>query len=113
MGGLGSIPGLGRSPGEGNGYPLQYSGLENSMDCIVDGVTKSQTQMSNFHLTYMKAVINCNFYCFLWRKGVTEDKIAEKAPMKVLLQPCSWKPCSLQERLGKEASGFLVPLEFN
>ena len=32
---LGSIPGLGRSPGEGNGYPLQYSGLENSMDCIV------------------------------------------------------------------------------
>ena len=37
------IPGLGRSPGEGKGYPLQYSGLENSMDCIVHGVTKSQT----------------------------------------------------------------------
>ena len=36
-GGLSSIPGLGRSPGEGNGYPLQYSGLENSMDCIVHG----------------------------------------------------------------------------
>ena len=35
---------LGRSPGEGNGYPLQYSALENSMDCIVHGVTKSQTQ---------------------------------------------------------------------
>ena len=34
---LGSIPGLGRSPGEGKGYPLQYSGLENSMDCIVHG----------------------------------------------------------------------------
>ena len=34
-----SIPGLGRSPGEGKGYPLQYSGLENSMDCIVHGVT--------------------------------------------------------------------------
>ena len=33
MGDLGSIPGLGRSPGEGKGYPLQYSGLENSMDC--------------------------------------------------------------------------------
>ena len=42
-GDLGSIPGLGRSPGEGKGYPLQYSGLENSMDCIVHGVTKSQT----------------------------------------------------------------------
>ena len=35
VGDLGSIPGLGRSPGEGKGYPLQYSGLENSMDCIV------------------------------------------------------------------------------
>ena len=39
----GSIPGSGRSPGEGNSYPLQYSGLENSMDCIVHGVTKSWT----------------------------------------------------------------------
>ena len=45
----GSIPGLGRSPGEGNSYPLQYSGLENSVDCIVHGVPKSQTQLSNFH----------------------------------------------------------------
>ena len=42
-GDLGSIPGLGRSPGEGKGYPPQYSGLENSMDSIVHGVTKSQT----------------------------------------------------------------------
>ena len=42
-GDLGLIPGLGRSPGEGNGYPLQYSGLENSMDCIVHGVAKSRT----------------------------------------------------------------------
>ena len=42
-GDLGSIPGLGRFPGEGKGYPLLYSGLENSMDCIVYGVAKSQT----------------------------------------------------------------------
>ena len=42
-GDLGLIPGLGRSPAEGNGYPLQYSGLENSMDFIVRGVAKSQT----------------------------------------------------------------------
>ena len=42
-GDLGLIPGLGRSPGEGKGYPLQYSGLENSKDCIVHGVAKSQT----------------------------------------------------------------------
>ena len=42
-GDLSSIPGLGRSPGEGKGSPLQYSGLENSMDCIVHGVAKSRT----------------------------------------------------------------------
>ena len=48
-GDLGSIPGLGRSPGEGKGYPLQYSGLENSMNCIVHGVAKSQTRLSGFH----------------------------------------------------------------
>ena len=48
-GNLGSIPGLGRSPGEGKGYPLQYSGLENSMDCIVHGVAKSRTWLSKFH----------------------------------------------------------------
>ena len=41
VGDLGLIPGLERSPGEGNSYPLQYSGLENSMDCIFHGVTKS------------------------------------------------------------------------
>ena len=39
----GSIPGSGRSPGEGRGYPLWYYGLENSMDCIVHGVAKSWT----------------------------------------------------------------------
>ena len=54
MGDLGSIPGLGRSLGEGNGYPLQYSCLENSMDrgawqATVHGVTKSWIQLSDFH----------------------------------------------------------------
>ena len=43
------IPGLGISPGEQNRYPLQYSGLENSMDCIAHGVAQSQTWLSNFH----------------------------------------------------------------
>ena len=50
---LGSISGLGRFPGEGKGYPLQYSGLENSMDCIVHGVAKSRTLLSNFHTIYI------------------------------------------------------------
>ena len=46
VGDLCSIPGLGKSPGEGNAYPLQLSGLENSMDCIVHGVTKSRNLLS-------------------------------------------------------------------
>ena len=51
-GDLGLIPGLGRSPGEGKGYPLQYSGLENSMDCIARGVTKSRTRLSDLHFHF-------------------------------------------------------------
>ena len=47
VGDLGLVPGLDRSPGEGKGYPFQYSGLENSMDCIVHGVAKSRTQLSD------------------------------------------------------------------
>ena len=46
-----SIPGSGRSPGEGKGYPLQYSGMENYMNCIVHGVTKSWARLSDFHFT--------------------------------------------------------------
>ena len=46
-GDLGLIPGLGRPPGEGKGYPFQYSGLENSMNCIVHGVTESWTRLSD------------------------------------------------------------------
>ena len=49
MGDLRSIPGLGQSPGEGQGYPLQYSGLENILHCIVHGVAKNWTGPSDFH----------------------------------------------------------------
>ena len=62
VGDLGFIPGLGRSPGEGNSYPLQYSGLENSMDCIVYGVAKSQTGLSDllhFMSLYNKVYVLC------------------------------------------------------
>ena len=48
-GDLCSIPGSVRSPGEGKGYPLQYSCLENSMGCIVHGIARSQTCLSDFH----------------------------------------------------------------
>ena len=61
VGDLGSIPGSRRSPGEGNGYPLQYSGLENSMDrgarqATVHGVAKSQKRLSDFHFTLLPTV---------------------------------------------------------
>ena len=49
VGDLGSSPEVGKIPGEANGYPLQYSGLENSMDCIDHGVTNSWTGLSYFH----------------------------------------------------------------
>ena len=52
VGDLASIPGLRIYPGEGNSHPFQYSGLENSMDCIVYGVTKSRTQLSEFHFHF-------------------------------------------------------------
>ena len=67
VGDLGSIPGLGRSPGKGKGCPLQYSSLENSTNCIVHGVAKSWTRLSDFHFHYLsesmlgknEVIINC------------------------------------------------------
>ena len=64
-GDLGSIPGLGRSPGEGKGYPLQYSGLKNSMDCIFHGISKSWTQLSNFHFQ-RRLRVGESFWARLW-----------------------------------------------
>ena len=53
VGDLGFIPGLGRSPGEGKGYSLQYSGLENFRDYTVHEVVKSQTGLSDFYFHFM------------------------------------------------------------
>ena len=53
-GDLGLMPGFGRSPGEGKDYSLQYSGLENSVDCIVRGLAESQTRLSDFHFHHNK-----------------------------------------------------------
>ena len=78
-GDLGSIPGLERSPGEGKGYPLQYSGLENSMDCIVHGVTKSQTRLSDFHFFFpdsqnlLKLLTNGNLSFYLYFAACTQS----------------------------------------
>ena len=56
------IPGLGRSAGEGKGYPFQYSGLENSMDCIVHGVAKSWPRLSDFHFHLYSNIVYFKFY---------------------------------------------------
>ena len=58
-------PRLGRSPGEGKSYPLQYSGLENSMECIVHGVTKSQTRLSYFHSLSLSSLQSSTTLTFL------------------------------------------------
>ena len=73
VGGLGSVPELGRSPGEGNGYPLQYSDLENSMDCIVHGGHKesdrteqlSLSKPFNFNEIYSNVISDITNMCSL------------------------------------------------
>ena len=72
-GDLGSIPGSGRSPGEGNGNPLQYSCLENPMDggdwlAAVHGVTKSRTQLSDFTVTITMCYIYVMHYIVIREK---------------------------------------------
>ena len=61
---LGSIPGLGRSPGEGTGYPLQYSDLENSMD-LVHGITKSLTGLNDFYFQLTRLITGIILYNML------------------------------------------------
>ena len=92
VGDLGSIPGLGRSPREGKGYPLQYSGPENSMDSIAHGVTKSRTQLRKFHIhthththtqknSLVKEKLNRKFlFLFVWIKDKISKKRGEKNP---------------------------------
>ena len=78
---------LGRSPGEGKGYPLQYSGLENSMDCIVHGVTKSQTWLSDFHslILITDHSWKTNYCCCCWVTSVVSNSV----------WPHRWQPTRL------------------
>ena len=71
-GDLGWIPGLGRSPGEGKGYPVQYFGLENSMDCVVREFTKSRIQLSDFHF---QCVLLTYIFCALSRTLISVRKV--------------------------------------
>ena len=79
MGDLSSVPGLGRSPGEGKGYPLQYSDLENVMDCIVRGVTKSRTRLSDFHFAAPPGSIRqCLKQLLVFTPGVLQVSSGER-----------------------------------
>ena len=60
MGDLGSIPGLGRCPGEGKGYPLQYSGLENSMDCVHGVAEPDTTEPPSFTLAVQSSGLSAS-----------------------------------------------------
>ena len=71
----GSIPGSGRSPGEGNGSPLQCFGLENSVGCIVNGVTKSQIQLSKTYFTSLRAADGH------WRQGLPATPLVAEGPV--------------------------------
>ena len=83
VGDLGSIPALGRSPEERNGYPLQYSGLENSMDYIVHGVTKSWTRLSSFHCHWLMMCLHIREIC-KFRNAFLQ----QKSPSSVLCLIC-------------------------
>ena len=72
-------PWVGRSPGEGKGYQLQYCGLENSMDCIVHGVAKSQKRLSDFHF-------HLSFPC-----GSDGKEWAQLEIEQLTLLSCHWK----------------------
>ena len=73
-GDLSSTPGLGRSHREGKGYPLQYSGLENSMNCIVHGITKSWTRLSDFHHLYHLSYPGSPLFCLRKRNNSRRGK---------------------------------------
>ena len=79
IGNQGSIPGLWRSPGEGDGYPLQYSCLENPLDRgtwqpTVRGATKSQTQLSNYHFHFLTKKVQELGYRIIRSPGLGSDK---------------------------------------
>ena len=84
VGDLGLVPGLGRSPGEGKGYPLQYSGLENSMDCIVHGIAKSRTRLSHLHFTFRKNIV-------LIQASQSPCLYTLKSPLEIKSQRWEWQ----------------------
>ena len=88
----GAIPGLARAPGERNGYPLQYSGLENSMDCIVHGVAKSWTRPSDFHFHHLKCHLQMQTKGRPWGRGKPLWQVIMQNTVKKQMIVCRFKP---------------------
>ena len=82
-------------PGEGNGYPLQYSGLENSMDSIIHGVTKNQTGLSNFHFHFSASLTTLK-HLTVWIK-TNCGKFLKRWEYQTTL-PASWEICMQVEK---------------
>ena len=122
MGDLDLIPGLGRSPGEGKGYPLQYSGLENSMDYTVQGVGKSWTWLSHFHFHFhmcYRTVRNEHCDSENFNKVPFKNKILLKIKYltfyKIIYTQSSWFSAEIIDDImlvdGKEHLNSSYPLE--
>ena len=92
-GDLGLIPGLGRSPGEGNGNPLQYCCLANPMDrgawqATAHGVTESRTRLSDFTFTFLKVrLMQQPFFLFVFFPASHPSIIYHRAIRECLLTP--------------------------
>ena len=90
-GDLGLISGLGRSPGEGKGYPLQYSGLENSMDCIVHGVScKESDTTEQLSLHFIMKLVHWDTY-FEYLNSINENAMLCHRMLSIMLFQCRKK----------------------
>ena len=97
VGDPGSVPRLGRSPGKGNGYPVRYSGLENSMNCTVHGVAKSWIWLSNFHFHPQRL--------FLTPKVTKRDPRTQKEAGET-----TWISLTIRRKLRFKFFHFMLPL---
>ena len=89
---LGLIPGLGRSPGEAKGYSLQYSGLENSMNCIVHGVAKSQTRLKRLSTQGPSVLSTANIACACFWASLVAQLVKNLPAMReTWVQSLSWE----------------------
>ena len=99
------VPGLARSPGEGNGYPLQDSGLENSMDCTAHGFANNGTQLSGFHSFFFSSPERIKSTYFLERYLKTNKQKMTFYFINLELKGVTIQCASIRKRVSSK--GFL------